>query len=291
MLRPFPSLPACAVFVFGSLTLPVFAQFQDASMKRADGTDIRSPLSESDNQSAWWPPTPFERKAAEIPTIPRLPRQESTAGIVSVKQLRHPIDNAGLRRLTSAQDDLKSGRPEEAMQKLEAALEDPSTAGYANGILGAEYLQHGRVQMALEFLTESSRLLPGWAAARSNLGCALSIAGHLERGEKEIRTALSLDPRLYEAQFLLGIILLNRPDASQEAYEHLMLAQEGMRNANLGLAVLYARDGKTDLVPETLARLGAEEGQIDGLREWVLRAAALPAPAEAFGLGRKTGSF
>ena len=126
-------------------------------------------------------------------------------------------------------------------------MEDPTTAVYAHGLLGKEYLRQGDFRLAVENLTHAVSLLPGSAAMHSDLGYALFLGGSQRDGEREIRKALALDPDVPAIQ---GLLLLNRSAPLRDIQEHLLLAQNSIRNAHLALAILYAREGKPALVNE-----------------------------------------
>jgi len=199
-------------------------------------------------------------------------------------QLRHPLSDKDKRRLEAAAKDVREGRIEEGMKKLQAALEDPSTAGYAHGLLGTEYLRQGHLRLAVENLTQAVSLLPGSASLHSNLGYALCLVGSLRDGEQEVRKALSLNPDTPAIQYLLALILLNRSGPPREILEHLLLAQNSIRNSHLALAILYAREGKPELVNEQLLLFRPDQAAMESLKEWISRVAALPQPAAALGL-------
>ena len=158
-------------------------------------------------------------------------------------------------------------------------MEEPTTAVYAHGLLGKEYLRQGDFRLAVENLTHAVSLLPGSAAMHSDLGYALCLGGSQRDGEQEIRKALALDPDVPAIQYLLGLLL-----PSRDIQEHLLLAQNSIRNAHLALAILYAREGKPALVNEQLLLYRPDGGARESLIEWISRVAMLPQPAAALGL-------
>lgn len=222
-----------------------------------------------------YPPTANERAAASVGTVVFARPVETKPGVVSVNELKHPLSKEGERRLKDADADLRAGRRQEGLRKLQVTLEDPSTRGHARAMLGTEYLRQGQLQSALENLTEAARLLPGSAAVRSNLGNTLCHLGFLEQGEDELRQALALNPGLTGTRYLLGIILLDRPADRKEAYEHLSFASRSIPGAHLGLAILYTHDGDAAKANREieLYRPGAQN--VDSVKEWLAGVAAM----------------
>jgi tetratricopeptide (TPR) repeat protein len=281
-----------ALTVCVTLTLCSLCRAGDVFPRRADGSDPRFPVgTEVTPQVNHGPETAVEREVEKIKTVPwnSMFQKESELkpGIVSVQELEHPISDPDRKRLRQAEQKFEKGKWKDGMKSLEAALEKPATAGYAEAILGTEYLKQNELALAVKYLTESAQMLPGSVAVHSNLGYALSAGGHVEDGEQELRKALALDPDSYSSHYLLGLILLSRTSSTPEAYQQLKAAENKIDNAHLALAVMNARDGRADSMQHQLD-LYAVNKTIDknGLKKWVLSTAALPDPASAFGLGR-----
>jgi len=272
----------------GLLLLPASGQNWDGIPRRADGTRIEAETGpHSEGIISRFPLTPNERIAQNVRQVPwRTPSDDtgSAPGVVSMHELQHPLSEKDKHRLEAAAKDLREGRAEDGMRKLQATLEDPSTAGYAHGLLGTAYLRQGDLRLAVENLTQAVSMLPGSAAMHSNLGYALCLSGSLRDGEQEIRKALALDPDLPATQYLLGLILLNRSAPPREVVEHFLLAQNSIRNAHLALAIMYAREDKPELVDEQVRLFRPEESSRAPLKEWISSVAVLPQPGAMLGL-------
>jgi Flp pilus assembly protein TadD len=140
-------------------------------------------------------------------------RQQAVPATVSAEQLRHPVSRKGARLLLQARSYSHAGDHAKAIEELRLALKEPSAVPYAHSILGAEYLLTKRFAAAVEELEEAVRLLPHEVANHSNLGLALCLAGEKDRGQQEVRLALSLDPRNPQTRFALGIVEKAPPSA------------------------------------------------------------------------------
>ncbi len=132
--------------------------------------------------------------------------QSAPATTVSADQLRHPVSRKGAKMLDRARSYSHAGEHAKAIDELRLALKEPSAAPYAHSILGAEYLRIGRYPAAVGELEEAVRLLPHEVANHSNLGYALYLVGQKDRGQEEVRLALSLDTHNPKTRFVLEIV-------------------------------------------------------------------------------------
>jgi Flp pilus assembly protein TadD len=133
-------------------------------------------------------------------------RQPSPPATVSAEQLRHPVSRKGAKMIQRARSYSRAGDHAKAIEELQLALKEPSAAPYAHSILGSEYLRIGQVRAAVGELEDAVRLLPHEVANHSNLGYALYLVGQKDRGQQEVRLALSLDTKNPQTRFVLGIV-------------------------------------------------------------------------------------
>ena len=75
------------------------------------------------------------------------------------------------------------------------------------GVLGALYLQIGKVSCALSANQKVAELTPHDAAAHYNLGVCLQNLNRLDEAEESYRQALALDPQYFLAHGNLGVTL------------------------------------------------------------------------------------
>ncbi len=172
----------------------------------------------------------------------RLPRRAAWAGGVALlltlaaltwMQSRMYRDVLTLYRTTLAQNPAcwmahqnlalaltESGRTEEALAHLEAALRLKPDHAPAENNLGDNLLRLGRPAAALPHLERAVQLHAGYAVAHCNHGLALARLGRIGDARRAFAEAARLDPRYPEAEFNWGIALVEAKLAS-EALPHL----------------------------------------------------------------------
>jgi tetratricopeptide (TPR) repeat protein len=216
-------------------------------------------------------------------TFPSDNEPSGAPGVVSVAELRHSFSRAGKKLLHQAQNYMQAGKHSKAIEVLQRALLDSTAIGYAQSMLGAEYLKIGDLPAAISHLKEGVKVLPSLAANYSNLGYAFCRTGDLRSGEQEIRQAIKMDGASPQSHFLLGLILLNA--ATPEARDQLLFAQSRIPSASLALAVYHAHRGDNAAAKQELRAYLDTNPSIDpGVAEqWVKTAGALERPASAFG--------
>ena len=134
------------------------------------------------------------------------PARTAPAGLVPADELSRTVSKKGARLLNKARDYVDSGNHKKAIEALLEAVNEPSAAPFAHGVLGTEYLKIGRIADAVTELEQSVQLLPHNVPSRSNLGYALYLAGEQERGEQEVRKALVLDSSNAKTRYVLSLI-------------------------------------------------------------------------------------
>jgi Flp pilus assembly protein TadD len=261
-------------------------QTQSKDVLRADESDPRAPVNTPEQGPRVWPPTAIEERMAAL-RLPPIPRQEpegNSKGMVSVQQALNPLTKEKAEALNRANLQLQSGDKESGRKRLEQALEDPASAGYAHAMLGTAYLKEGKVKVALEHLHEAVRLVPGLVSARSNLGYALGATGEWDLAQKELRKAIALNASDPHPNFVLGVMLLNDAETYHEAKTRLEVAREELPRASLALAVLFEKQQDADAVEREVQRLSQQPAAQDALRTWIQAVADLQNPASAFRL-------
>jgi tetratricopeptide (TPR) repeat protein len=163
--------------------------------------------------------------------------QPARGGLVSLQELRNPLDGKGLRMIERAQELLRKGQRDKALETLRLALREPAAYPYALSILGAEHLKMGEVTMAILELESAVALLPADPGNHANLAYALSFRGESERALALARRALQLDPGRAATRYILGHILLQMGQP-EEARFHLRKAAAELPSARTLLARL-----------------------------------------------------
>lgn len=126
---------------------------------------------------------------------------------VSADVLRHPLSSKARRRLVKALHLAELGEHPAAIKELrETLVKEPSSAPYAQSLLGVEYVESQQFAEARTSFEEAVRLMPHESINHSNLGFSLAVAGDFNSAEQEARTAIQLDPANTRAKTLLDLI-------------------------------------------------------------------------------------
>jgi tetratricopeptide (TPR) repeat protein len=130
---------------------------------------------------------------------------------VSSDVLRHPLTSKARQRLQKALHLAEIGEHPAAIKELrETLVKEPSSAPYAQNLLGVEYVENQQFDEARSSFEEAVRLMPRESVNHSNLGYSLAVAGDLNSAEQEARTAIQLDPANAKAKTLLELVLRSR---------------------------------------------------------------------------------
>jgi Flp pilus assembly protein TadD len=171
---------------------------------------------------------------------------ETLAGTVSVEELLNPLSGKALHMILDAQNDLRSGRQDRGMETLRQALADPVARPYAVSMLGVEHLKAGQLDIAIGELEEGVRLLPAHAEIHADLAFALGAMDDFEHALAEARKAVQLDPAGAKSRFVLGRVLLLRPETADEGAAHLKLVAGEIPAAHQALAAYYKWKGQPE---------------------------------------------
>ncbi len=170
---------------------------------------------------------------------PATPVVKAPPSAVSATQLRHPLTRKGQKLLDRIDSAIEAHRDEEARAGLKQALLDPSTAGYAHGILGSWSLQQGNFELAVGELRDAAVVLPTDVTIQANFGYALALSGKLPEGERRVRQALALNTNRAQTRLILAMILLAEGGSETEALEHIHVAERTLAEASLVLQRYY----------------------------------------------------
>jgi Flp pilus assembly protein TadD len=96
---------------------------------------------------------------------------------------------------------------------LELAPED----AFSRSTLGIVYYTQGKLDKAVDELTQSVAINPSNAVAHNYLGIAASRKGWQENARKELETAAELDPTYADAYFNLAVVCASQKPADKEA--------------------------------------------------------------------------
>ena len=139
-------------------------------------------------------------------------RTSSGPATISKDALMHPLSAKARRRLAKALHLAKLGEHTAAIKELRETLDKlPSSAPYAQSLLGVEYVQNQQFAEARNSFEEALRLMPHESVNHSNLGVSLAVAGDWNSAVQEARKALELDPNNASAKSLLDLAMSRKP--------------------------------------------------------------------------------
>lgn len=138
-----------------------------------------------------------------VPDWPERPEREPISGVVSLRELQHPVSKKALRAAYQAQQFTDAHNIPKAIAQLEKAVRiDPSYRD-AHCNLGVLYARVGRITDADAELRKALEIGPPAAPIYFNLALTSAAAGELSEARVFARKALELDPANLPAQHLL----------------------------------------------------------------------------------------
>jgi Flp pilus assembly protein TadD len=186
-----------AMLVSFTTSTPSWGQFQDDPNTRAQSYSSLELLEFGDLM------------ARSRDFIERTPAYPAT---ISKDVLMHPLSAKARRRLVKALHLAKLGEHPAAIKELrETLLKEPSSAPYAQNLLGVEYVQNQQFAEAQNSFEEAVRLMPQESVNHSNLGFSLAVAGDWNSASQQARKALELDPNNASAKTLLDLAMPRKP--------------------------------------------------------------------------------
>ena len=106
--------------------------------------------------------------------------------------------------------------------------------------LGALYAKTGRPEEALDQYERALELEPNLALLHSNKAAALVILSRFEEAEQAARRALQFDPGSIDANYMLGVAMMKQGKITPETAAHLAIAAKKHPRARAFLAEVQA---------------------------------------------------
>jgi type IV pilus assembly protein PilF len=198
-------------------------------------------------------------------------------------------------------------RPQEPLPPIKAPEVSPKDRAALHADLGAGYYERGRMDVAIEELTEAEKLDPTNPRIHNYFGLVYAMLGENAKAEQNFQRALSLAPGDSDVRHNWGWYLCSndRPRESIPEFEialrnpfyrtpEIALTNAGRCSAAFGDIVgaesfyqrALARSPNNAPAMYGLALLAYRAGRLDDARGYTRRLAQLPAPApEALFLG------
>ncbi len=137
------------------------------------------------------------------PDWPAPSRSKPISGIVSLRELQHPVSKKALRAAYDAQQLANADKIPQAIAKLEKAIRIAPAYRDAHCNLGVLYARVGRTADARAEFQKALDIGPPAAAIYADLALASVASGEFVEAEAFARKALALDPSDSAAQMLL----------------------------------------------------------------------------------------
>ncbi len=135
--------------------------------------------------------------------LPDQKTSQPVSGIVSLRDLQHPIPQKAIRAAIEAGRSSQAHETAKAIARLEQAIRIAPNFRDAHQNLGVQYARAGRLADALSQLRFALDIGPPTALIYSNLSLVLLNLKQFRDGEEYARKALVLEPENIQAQKLL----------------------------------------------------------------------------------------
>jgi len=161
---------------------------------------------------------------------------------------------------------LQKGQLDEAISRLQAAIDLRPENGPAHDNLAKALLQKGRLAEAMVHYRKFLEVEPGNVEARNFLGTALIQQGHVREAIEQWQDALRIEPENGNAASNLAWVFATCPETS---------IRDGARAVELGEKALRISGGKIPMIFRVLAAAYAENGRFSEAIETAQRGAEL----------------
>lgn len=176
--------------------------------------------------------------------LPAIASAKPGTGTVSLHELEHPVPPKAFKAFAAAQRESEAGRDQEAIRKLDRALQIYPGYSDARNNLGAVYIHMRRYPEAMGEFQKAIDLGQASAPVYGNLAYTLCALGRFQEAEAAARHSIELDGSYARGHYLLGNILARgvSPESLQnapEAARQLRLGAAEVRLAYFDIAKIY----------------------------------------------------
>src|SRR5947207_6922909 len=161
---------------------------------------------------------------------------------------------------------LQKGQLDEAISRLQAAIDLRPENGPAHDNLAKAFLQKGRLEDAMVHYRKFLEIEPHNVKARNILGTALIQQGHVKEAIQQWQEALAIEPENGNAASNLAWVFATCPDAS---------VRDGGRAVELAEKAVQISGGQIPMIFHILAAAYAENGRFSDAIETAQRGTAL----------------
>jgi Flp pilus assembly protein TadD len=148
-------------------------------------------------------PRAFGNGEPIIPDMSSRSEAKPISGVVSVRQLQHPVPRKALDAARQAEQYSRENNTAKAIEKLEQAVRIDPLFREAQTNLGARYVRSGRLDEAVPHFQKAYDAGPPDPITCANLAWAYTRLGRFREAEAMARKALELDPGNPKAEKIL----------------------------------------------------------------------------------------
>jgi tetratricopeptide (TPR) repeat protein len=156
--------------------------------------------------------------------LPARYKAKTPGGIVSLRELKHPVKKEAFRCVAEAQRYADRNETGKAIAKLEEAVRIDPEYRDAHTNLGVAYARTGHVEEAIQHFQRALEIGPPDVIIYANLSWACLAQRQYSRAEEFGRKAVALDARNAKAHLVLGNALAMQPGKEGEAVVQLQIA-------------------------------------------------------------------
>src|SRR5260370_36517108 len=156
--------------------------------------------------------------------LPARSKQKAPGGIISLRELKHPVKREAFRCVAEAQRYADRNETSKAFAKLEEAVRIDPEYRDAHTNLGVAYARTGHVEEAMQHFRRALEIGPPDVIIYSNLSWSLVATTQFSEAEEFGRKAIALDAHNVRAHFVLGSALAMQPGKEAEAMAQLKIA-------------------------------------------------------------------
>lgn len=183
---------------------------------------------------------------------------QAPGATISIARLRHQPPRKAKQAFLRGIKYSEAGADAEAAAEFAKAADLDPDFSEAHGNLGVEYTGLKRYDDAIPEFRRAIALDPATSFHHSNLAYTLIRLDRPNEAEAEAQTAVGLDGTNPAAQFLLGLLLANRPETRALCESHLVYAARTIPEAHYVLANVYSADGAAQSARAELDRYRRE---------------------------------
>jgi len=135
-----------------------------------------------------------------------------------------------------------------SMTMLEHTIKVTSNNYIALDSLGVELFKQGRIEDAINYYIQSSRIYPNNPYPHFNLGVALYLKGHIEEAVRQYIEALNIESNYFKAHTNLGAALFAQ-GKTEEAVKHYLDAiriNPDFIDAHINLGIAFNKQGRIE---------------------------------------------